>query len=617
MAKYSDIKGFTVQTLASDTIASQQAGGTWASGTAMSTARDYVAGWAEDSDACLIAGGSTNATELYNGTSWTEKNDMSAPGNPMYARHPVGTTTAALAAGGGSPYQSTVEQWDGTNWTETGDLVTATAFGSNSPVGTTTAGLIAGGLISGGAFSAINQVWNGSSWSDQNELNEGRSYCAGLGTTTAALEIGGQPSGPTFGNKVEQWDGSSWTEISEFNTSRARGTAGGTTTSALFYAGTVGPSSTHTAVTEFWNGSSWTEIADLSTARTRGGGGGSLASAILAGGRPAPAVTGATEEWSAPATFNQIQQGQLFFNSTTNAFKETIVDIPGATWASGPTLGTARYFLSGVGNPSNALVFGGTLYSPNATGATEEWNGSAWSEKNDLNTGYRGRGALGVYNAAVACGGGSGSPPNVIANTETWNGTSWTEVNDLNTAKNGTINMGTATAGIVAAGETSPGVSVESWDGTNWTEVAEVNTGVFQSNGCGTQTSGIKVGGQTPPNPLTANTELWNGTSWTEVNNLNTAKRGAGMGGETSDSAIYFGGASTASQAIANTEFWNGTSWTEVADLGTGRKFLTGSVNSPVAGVIGAGGYQPSSPYTRNITEEWTADLSNKTITAS
>jgi hypothetical protein len=140
---------------------------------------------------------------------------------------------------------------------------------------------------------------------------------------------------------------------------------------------------------------------------------------------------------------------------------------------------------------------------------------------------------------------------------------------------------------------------------------------VFQANGCGTQTSGIKVGGQTPPNPLTANTELWDGTSWTEVNNLNTAKRGAGMGGENSATAIYFGGASTASQGLANTEFWNGTSWTEVADLGTGRKFLTGSVNSPVAGVIGAAGYQPSSPYTRNITEEWTASLSNKTITSS
>ena len=40
--------------------------------------------------------------------------------------------------------------------------------------------------------------------------------------------------------------------------------------------------------------------------------------------------------------FNQIQEGQLFFNSTANAFKETITDMPGGTWASGGDLNTAR-----------------------------------------------------------------------------------------------------------------------------------------------------------------------------------------------------------------------------------------------------------------------------------
>ena len=32
MAKYSDIKGFTVQTLSTDTVASQAGGGSWSSG---------------------------------------------------------------------------------------------------------------------------------------------------------------------------------------------------------------------------------------------------------------------------------------------------------------------------------------------------------------------------------------------------------------------------------------------------------------------------------------------------------------------------------------------------------------------------------------------------------
>ena len=46
-----------------------------------------------------------------------------------------------------------------------------------------------------------------------------------------------------------------------------------------------------------------------------------------------PPITGATEEWNAPAVFGKQVEGQLFFNSTTNTFKETITDVTGATWA--------------------------------------------------------------------------------------------------------------------------------------------------------------------------------------------------------------------------------------------------------------------------------------------
>ena len=40
MSKYKEIKGFKVQTLASDTAASVVATGTWASGGSLNTARD-------------------------------------------------------------------------------------------------------------------------------------------------------------------------------------------------------------------------------------------------------------------------------------------------------------------------------------------------------------------------------------------------------------------------------------------------------------------------------------------------------------------------------------------------------------------------------------------------
>jgi hypothetical protein len=43
MAKYSDIKGFTVQTLASDTVPSQFGGGAWSSAPDMNTGRQFHA----------------------------------------------------------------------------------------------------------------------------------------------------------------------------------------------------------------------------------------------------------------------------------------------------------------------------------------------------------------------------------------------------------------------------------------------------------------------------------------------------------------------------------------------------------------------------------------------
>ena len=44
MAKYSDIKGFTVQTVSSDPAASAIDAGSWASGGAINTGRSYGAG---------------------------------------------------------------------------------------------------------------------------------------------------------------------------------------------------------------------------------------------------------------------------------------------------------------------------------------------------------------------------------------------------------------------------------------------------------------------------------------------------------------------------------------------------------------------------------------------
>mgnify|MGYP003111503534 FL=1 len=87
-----------------------------------------------------------------------------------------------------------------------------------------------------------------------------------------------------------------------------------------------------------------------------------------------------------------------------------------------------------------------------------------------MNSGRRELGGLGLTNTAALAFGGK---PNQ-AETELWNGTNWTEVNDLNTARRALGAAGSNTAGLAFGGQ--PGKSeTESWNGTNWTELNDMN----------------------------------------------------------------------------------------------------------------------------------------------
>jgi hypothetical protein len=142
-----------------------------------------------------------------------------------------------------------------------------------------------------------------------------------------------------------------------------------------------------------------------------------------------------------------------------------------------------------------------------------------------MNTARRSSGGAGSYTAGLVFGGLS--PFYDVA--ETYNGTSWTEVNDLNTARANLVGFGTSTAAFAVAGSSGPQPNyqnlVESWNGTSWTETTEVNTARYALGGGGTTTSGVVFGGQKSPSSADANeTEVWNGSAWTEVNDLNEGR---------------------------------------------------------------------------------------------
>ena len=286
--------------------------------------------------------------------------------------------------------------------------------------------------------------------------------------------------------------------------------------------------------------------------------------------------------------------GQIWYNSgTLKGHKEN----PVGAWSTVGSLNTARYAAGDqIGSASSGMVAGGSPAIANA----ENWNGSSWTEVNDLNTGRNGITGAGVYTAGLMYGGYEPTGAE-SALTESWNGSSFSETTDLNTARYGGGGGGTQTAAILSGGNQV--ANTELWNGSCWTEVNDMNRGKRNQKGSGTSTANVCFGGYFNPGATygTNETELWNGTSWTEVNNLNSGRYTHGGANDTSTSSLCFGGSTPPNVNGTNkTEQWNGTSWTEVNDLNAARFGIAGV--GTTANCLGVGG---SLPGFTTQTEEW------------
>ena len=623
MANYSDIKGYTVQTVSSDPAASVAATGSWASGGTMNTARSDLAGLGIETSAMAVAGysGSTSsAVENYDGTSWTEIAELNSSKNSLAGFG--ATNTASIACGGRSPTTNKTEYWNGSSWTEVNEMNTARFAMNISGAGTATSGLVSGG---NGAQDTV-EVWDGTNWTAAGaELNQTRSQGSAAGqSSSSAVAVGG--SGPGNLANTEQWNGSSWTEVADLNSARYSAGASGDVNTILINGGELSPQTTKT---ESFDGTSWTEVADLSTARKDHGSTGYSSSnssgLSFAGKAPPTSFKDSSELWTTTpsALFQKTAEGQLFFNSTANVFKETVKDIPGATWSSGGNLNTGRRWGGqGVLGIQTATLLCGGSTPPGAQANTEQYNGTSWTEVNDLNAANNASMCWGTTTSAINCG---GVPPR--KQVESWDGTSWTETTDFNNPRYGGLGAGSSnTSGIIFGGENpSPGgphpgpyfSATEVWDGSSWTEVNEMNQARYGMLGGGAiYTAAIGAGGADPVPSYAALTEIWDGTSWTEVSDMNE-KRMTGVGFGITTSLIATGSDPQGDPPRASTELWDGTSWSQLtATISTDNKsqMSSGGANAST-GVIFGGRTPPANVQTS--TEEWTAGLSNKTITSS
>ena len=86
------------------------------------------------------------------------------------------------------------EEYDGSSWTESGDLSTARDQLQGTSGGSQTASMVFGG-DAGGSLSNATEGYDGTVWSTRPSMATARSWSAGAGISTAALIAGGYDGG--------------------------------------------------------------------------------------------------------------------------------------------------------------------------------------------------------------------------------------------------------------------------------------------------------------------------------------------------------------------------------------------------------------------------------------
>ena len=557
----------------------------WSSASNLNASVREQTGFGSTQNAQASAGGFPNLTqtEEYNGSGWSIGGTMSS-GRGVGA--PAGTQTSGLVAGGEGPSSgvNSTEEYNGTSWTSGGNLPATVRF--NTGFGTQTAAVSLGGMQapSPGARLATANKYDGSSWTATGSLNTARRGAATGGSQTSGIAMGGDT--PPYSNVTEEFNGNTFSNGGNLNTTRAFAGGSGATQDAALTFGGVTPSPGPTNATESYNGSSWTTSpATLSVSRY-GGHVGITApntSTIYYGGQP-PA-TASTEE----------------YNKSTNT-------VTAAAWSSGGNLNTARsYNMPAMQSPQTAgLIAGGE--SPRKTNV-EEYNGSAWSEQNDIPAATNAGAGAGTQTSGIVFGGYTGTASN---SSFEYDGSNWTSGGNLNTARQGMAGFGTQGACISAGGDDVTGspryVSVcESYNGTSWANTTSL-PGVRQLGlgNAGTSTAGLVFGGYDGSTRLNTTTE-WDGSAWTNTPATISAATNAHAGSGTQTAALLYGGFLPPQTNVC--QGYDGTNWSTRPSMATARYGLGGSGPSELALAIGGSTGSDSS-----ATEEFTGTTETANI---
>jgi hypothetical protein len=272
--------------------------GAWGSAPIMNTARSALGAARNGTKtSCLAFSGYEGSpagikTEEFDGSTWTNKNSM---GTGRYNTPGTGIVTAALAAGGNAPPESSAtEEFDGTNWAANPTGLNTARY-TAALTGTQTAALLSGGTDP--SVSNATETYNGSTWTTSpGTLNVARaSYNAGAGTQTATVMWSGYAGPPGQTNVSEEFDGTSWTAGNTYLLSAKGVTGGGTLAAAWSASGNLPANS---ALGFSYDGTNWSTTPSLGAAKYNCAGGGASGAGIIFGGTTGVPLLNTTEEFT-------------------------------------------------------------------------------------------------------------------------------------------------------------------------------------------------------------------------------------------------------------------------------------------------------------------------------
>ena len=267
----------------------------WSSGAPLTTARFNGDSGNTPATAGIYFGGTniTAVTEEYDGSGWSEGGDMNTGRTQL---HGFGTQTTAVGSAGyvdGSGDVANVEEYNGSSWTEVTDTPAARRGGAS--FGTLTAGVIVGG------HPNLNTTleYDGTNWTSGNNIGTGmdRTEGAGAGTLTAGLVVAGDTT------ESFTYDGTNWTDIGTCLGPHDGGVDIGVQTSAIIASGFPPPGSNILTTVETYDGTSFSTAPSVAAGRYGAGKGGAASTAaFIAGGDQNPGTIANTEEFTGATT---------------------------------------------------------------------------------------------------------------------------------------------------------------------------------------------------------------------------------------------------------------------------------------------------------------------------